>query len=97
VTIPYDKPHATYAERVAILRSRGLMCDDEAAAVALLKTVGYYRLSAYVYPFRLLLDRDHQQMQSPVSSAEECAKDVYRMLAERDLMRVGGEPDGDRA
>ena len=27
-----------------------------------------------------------------VSSAEECAKDVYRMLAERDLMRVGGEP-----
>ena len=27
-----------------------------------------------------------------VSSAEECAKDVYRTLAERDLMRAGGEP-----
>nr|WP_017934189.1 glutamate racemase [Nocardioides sp. Iso805N] len=27
-----------------------------------------------------------------VSSAEESAKDVYRMLAERDLMRDGGEP-----
>ena len=27
-----------------------------------------------------------------VSSAEECAKDVYRMLAQRDLMRAGGEP-----
>jgi glutamate racemase len=27
-----------------------------------------------------------------VSSAEECAKDVYRMLAQRDLMRPGGEP-----
>jgi len=27
-----------------------------------------------------------------VSSAEECAKDVYRTLAQRDLMRSGGEP-----
>jgi glutamate racemase len=27
-----------------------------------------------------------------VSSAEECAKDVYRMLAQHDLMRPGGEP-----
>lgn len=28
-----------------------------------------------------------------VSSAEECAKDVYRMLVRRDLMRAGGEPE----
>jgi len=27
-----------------------------------------------------------------VSSAEECAKDVYKMLASQDLMRPGGEP-----
>jgi glutamate racemase len=27
-----------------------------------------------------------------VSSAEECAKDVYKMLAGRDLMRPGGDP-----
>jgi glutamate racemase len=27
-----------------------------------------------------------------VSSAEECAKDVYKMLADTDLMRPGGEP-----
>ena len=27
-----------------------------------------------------------------VSSAEECAKDVYRMLADTDLMRSSGEP-----
>ena len=30
---------------------------------------------------------------SLVSSAEECAKDVYRMLADRGLMRPGGEPE----
>jgi glutamate racemase len=27
-----------------------------------------------------------------VSSAEECAKDVYKMLVATDLMRPGGEP-----
>jgi glutamate racemase len=27
-----------------------------------------------------------------VSSAEECAKQLYRTLADRDLMRAGGEP-----
>jgi glutamate racemase len=27
-----------------------------------------------------------------VSSAEECAKDVYKLLAARDLMRPGGDP-----
>src|SRR4051812_7462967 len=27
-----------------------------------------------------------------VSSAEECAKDVYKLLVQRDLMRPGGEP-----
>jgi glutamate racemase len=27
-----------------------------------------------------------------VSSAEECAKDVYKMLVETDLMRDGGQP-----
>ena len=30
-----------------------------------------------------------------VSSAEECAKDVYRTLARHDLMRPGGEPSYD--
>ncbi|MGZ5405214.1 MAG: glutamate racemase, partial [Nocardioides sp.] len=30
-----------------------------------------------------------------VSSAEECAKDVYRMLVDTALMRDGGEPSYD--
>lgn len=51
----YDKPHRTYLEQLDLLRSRGLTCSDENAALRILKAVGYYRLSAYVYPFRLLL------------------------------------------
>ena len=71
MTIPYGKPHATYPERVAVLRSRGLECPDEAVAIELLKTVGYYRLSAYVYPFRLLLDAGDQRQQSPTHFRSE--------------------------
>lgn len=51
----YDKPHLTYEEQLEKLLSRGLGCADEAAALNTLRAVGYYRLSAYVYPFRELL------------------------------------------
>lgn len=47
------KPYRTYAEQVAILRSRGMQIDDEADAMQLLDRVGYYTLSGYTYPFRL--------------------------------------------
>lgn len=51
----YAKPHLTHQQQLAQLVDRGLSCPDEAAAIELLKTVGYYRLSAYIYPFRELL------------------------------------------
>lgn len=50
----YTKPHLTHEEQLAQLVGRGLACADEAVAIDLLKTVGYYRLSAYIYPFREL-------------------------------------------
>lgn len=71
MTVPYSKPYATYAEQVTILRSRGFICADDAAAIELLKTVGYYRLSAYVYPFRELLPPGDQQQQSPTHFRSE--------------------------
>jgi abortive infection bacteriophage resistance protein len=57
----YTKPHLTHQQQLAQLVGRGLACPDQRAAIDLLKTVGYYRLSAYIYPFRELLpDRtDH--------------------------------------
>lgn len=62
----YAKPHLSYEDQVAKLVGRGLECQDEADAVALLRSVGYYRLSAYVYPFRELLPASDQQRDSPV-------------------------------
>ena len=48
----YDKPHLTIPEQVEKLRARGLAIADEDEAGQLLANVGYYRLSAYAYPFR---------------------------------------------
>ncbi|MBJ8340014.1 Abi family protein [Antrihabitans sp. YC3-6] len=48
----YNKPHRNFNEQIALMKSRGLGCEDDRAAVQALKRIGYYRLSAYSYPFR---------------------------------------------
>jgi abortive infection bacteriophage resistance protein len=48
----YSRPHLTYEKQLDQLKSRGLAVTDDAAALAYLKRLGYYRLSAYWYPFR---------------------------------------------
>lgn len=48
----YTKPHLSFADQVRLLKSRGLIIDDEAEAERLLSIIGYYRLSGYWYTFR---------------------------------------------
>jgi abortive infection bacteriophage resistance protein len=48
----YAKPYKTIAEQIALLESRGLVISDRAKATACLERIGYYRLSAYWFPFR---------------------------------------------
>ena len=50
----YNKPHLTYNEQVSLLRQRGLIIDDPPKAVEALKRIGYYRLSGYFYPMRVI-------------------------------------------
>lgn len=52
ISVRYTKPHLKYDEQVKLLASRGLDVGHEAEAVRALKRIGYYRLSAYTYPFR---------------------------------------------
>lgn len=67
----YNKPHLSYQDQVQLMKSRGLACPDEADAVELLKQVGYYRLSAYVYPFRELLPANAARISSPAHYRSE--------------------------
>lgn len=48
----YSRPWKSFSEQLELLKSRGMVVTDEASALDYLERVGYYRLSAYWYPFR---------------------------------------------
>lgn len=48
----YSKPYLTYRQQTDLLLRRGMVIENPAHAEELLSKVGYYRLSAYWYPFR---------------------------------------------
>lgn len=50
--VEYSKPWLSLEQQVAQLASRGVGVGDYDRATALLKAVGYYRLTGYLYPFR---------------------------------------------
>jgi abortive infection bacteriophage resistance protein len=50
--VPYNKPHLTFDQQVQQLIDRGLAVQDRQAAIEGFRRIGYYRLSAYWYPFR---------------------------------------------
>ena len=49
----YTKPPFTFEQQLARLSKRGLAINDRAYALSKLKTVNYFRLLAYCYPFRI--------------------------------------------
>lgn len=49
--ISYNKKALTASEQVELLKSRGLVVEDEKLAIHTLTHINYYRLSAYIYPF----------------------------------------------
>ena len=50
--MPYDRPWKSFEDQLNLLKSRGLAVGDEKRAREYLERLGYYRLSAYWYPFR---------------------------------------------
>lgn len=49
----YAKPWLSIDDQIATLRGRGLSISDPHRAAAVLAEVGYYRLTGYLYPFRV--------------------------------------------
>lgn len=52
--MPYKKPYLTIPQQRELLIFRGMAVPDPAKADEYLQRIGYYRLSAYWYPFRKL-------------------------------------------
>lgn len=48
----YTKPPLTYQQQVELLKSRGLQFADETRAKRHLANISYYRMSAYMLPFK---------------------------------------------
>jgi abortive infection bacteriophage resistance protein len=49
-TVSYNKPHLDYADQLQLLKSRGLIVEDNSKALHILQHISYYRLSGYLYP-----------------------------------------------
>lgn len=60
----YSKPHLSYAKQLELLISRGMQISDRDQHLADLRRIGYYRLSAYSYPFREWLPEERRQTET---------------------------------
>ncbi len=58
--IPYSKPYKSEKELVELLKQRGLVINNDERAIRYLRHIGYYRLSAYMYPFLAKPKTDHK-------------------------------------
>lgn len=48
----YTKPWLSLDQQLELLARRGVIIDDHDRATSLLRAIGYYRLTGYLYPFR---------------------------------------------
>ena len=67
--IPFQKPYTNPFDLVNLLKSRGLTVCDESKATHYLEHIGYYRLSAYMYP--LLQTPKEQHRYKPGSTFDQ--------------------------
>lgn len=50
----YTKSPLTFGQQIALLQSRGLIVSDVLKAESYLSNIGYYRLSAYMLPYKVI-------------------------------------------
>lgn len=74
MSIPFPKQYQSPSQLIALLKSRGLFIRDERIAEEYMCNVGYYRLSAYLYP---LLANPKTNQQFKVGSTFDTATSLY--------------------
>mgnify|MGYP003312086809 FL=1 len=50
--VKYTKPALTFEKQIELLKNRGLIINNEQRTVRHLANVSYYRMSAYMLPFK---------------------------------------------
>ena len=60
----FIKPYSSPEQIVKILKTRGMLMDDDRKVENYLMNIGYHRLSAYIYPFYpQIRNRPHKMTQ----------------------------------
>jgi hypothetical protein len=86
----YNKPYLNFTQQLQLLKSRGLEVTNDAAAMACLGRIGYYRLSAYWYSFRKTPLMPHQGAHKIVLPREDSFSTGSRRYETHYLMRTRG-------
>jgi abortive infection bacteriophage resistance protein len=73
--ITYSKTCTLPQDLIQLLQKRGLFIDDEQQAISYLSNIGYFRLSAYLYP---LLKEPKAEHTYKVGATFNMALDMYR-------------------
>jgi abortive infection bacteriophage resistance protein len=85
----YTKPYLSVPQQIELLKARGLIFEDESKANEYLRRIGYYRLSAYCYPFReSTLDRDGTRRTLDIFRTGTTFKDVTDLYAFDKALRL---------
>lgn len=71
----FHKKYNSPEDLVALLTQRGLTIDDAYIASQYIKNIGYYRLSAYLYP---LLEMPKEEQRFKSNSHFNKALELYR-------------------
>lgn len=53
----YNKAPLSFDEQLSLMKKRGLTVDNEEKAISYLKSISYYRLSAYFLPYQAEKDK----------------------------------------
>lgn len=96
IKIPYTKRVTDFDAQIRILRSRGVLINDEVKAKEYLADIGYYRLGFYIHPFEItypLLDRRRKHDVKPGTTIEDIVAFYYynsdlRNILNRYLSRI---------
>ena len=75
--IPFQKPYTNAHDLVCLLQSRDLTIADTAKAESYLEYIGYYRLSAYMYPLLQMPKEQHRYKPNTEKKYHNIIKRVY--------------------
>lgn len=81
----YDKKHKNFYEQIELLKSKGLIIQNEQYAIEKLKQINYYRLSAYFIPLQYPKNRTNKNIFLPNTTFESVLQLYY---FDRELRKI---------